>query len=116
MVLTMRLPAHRRLARACAVLLLAWTAADLTGVASCALDGVGVSQTCASRPSLVEGALSADTAAPHIDDCFCCSRCVEASAGGFSATLSPLEIVASTPHSHQILIALLLYHPPQARA
>jgi hypothetical protein len=61
--------------------LLLWTAADLTNADLCALDNEGSVESTAAGDVLRapdQGRLPGRTRpAPHVDDCFCCSRCVE---------------------------------------
>jgi hypothetical protein len=72
---------HSRLARAVAMILLLWTAADLTNASLCALDSDQIGGAYSREYALT---VTADTTgqAPsqpshHVDDCFCCSHCVD---------------------------------------
>jgi len=71
---------HSRLVRTVATVILLWTAADLTNVSLCALDSDELGRSVAVG---LTATLSGETTneapqpAPHIDDCFCCSHCVD---------------------------------------
>ncbi|MEO8682061.1 MAG: hypothetical protein ABI665_23645 [Vicinamibacterales bacterium] len=101
-----------------AMLLLLWTAADLSNMSLCALEREGTNAV-----PLTASAVLVDTAttpkpvppAPHIDDCFCCSHCVEV------ATLIPATVSMAVDvriaHADVFLPRIfgsLLYHPPLA--
>lgn len=103
-----------------AVLLLLWTAADLTDASLCALEQEQSSPAAASDRTGATIASARSTApapeapdAVHVDDCFCCSHCVEL------VRLWPA--ITSEPASHELaplvlpaprLFGLRLYHPP----
>lgn len=110
---------HSRLTQAMVMVLLLWTAADLTNSSLCALEN---EETRSSAPA-VPGSTAIDQdagnrippqpAKPHIDDCFCCSHCVEV------AGLVPA--LASVPVNRELQLLVLaaprlfgyrLYHPP----
>lgn len=109
---------HSRLGRTVALLLLIWTAADLSNASLCALDNDTASTIAVSQSASLNEAPSpppAPAQPPHVDDCFCCSHCVE------------LQVVArptvanSTPvQDAPLVLAALrtfgspLYHPPLA--
>jgi len=115
--LSMRSVQFRTTARAAAWLLLALVALDLGNPSLCALDQEGPSFPVS--PAAALDARSTDDSAPartiHIDDCFCCSHCVDVSS--FSA-LVPLAFIDSRvplptdaplgPAGHPP------YHPPRA--
>lgn len=112
---------HSRVGRIVALVLLLWTAADLTNTGLCALESEGAldavsltSATALSNPS--------DTSAPrgttsqgHIDDCFCCSHCVEFQAEPPAPTAmvrasAPVPLLVPSPR----LFGASVYHPPLA--
>jgi hypothetical protein len=108
---------RRSLYRACAIVLLLWTAVDLTNMRLCALDNEDVVSMPADGSDVPAAgdAPVPDTPAPHVDDCFCCSRCVEPS----PVTMPPRASIA--PHRPRSLTDALpvsdhvpVYHPPQA--
>lgn len=92
------------------MVLLLLTTADLTGSISCALDGE-------SAPLLAAVGLT-QPAAPlqhseHVDDCFCCSHCVDVQA--VLPPLKPLELSSAPvppPHHFPRHFGSPLYHPP----
>lgn len=111
-------PTFRRLARVVAVMLLAWTAVDLTATRLCAADAVAMATASGSpeaRPDGGDGPASGRPARQsHIDDCFCCSHCVNV------AVPEPLLAVTAAPPrdvASRVRIPFddghPLYHPPQ---
>lgn len=74
---------HNRLVQAVTIVMLLWTAADLANSGLCALENEDPRSTAPAAPGA--SALDQDAgnripprpARPHIDDCFCCSHCVE---------------------------------------
>ena len=112
------------LVRAVVVVLLAWTAIDMTNAWLCQLDNEGsVAVLFGDEASSISGAgsLPASPAAPpsaaHVDDCFCCSHCVRP---GLRAPIpAPLAIVRVTaPLAVQAIQSASdpLDHPPQFRS
>ncbi|MGE3277377.1 MAG: hypothetical protein AB7O67_19855 [Vicinamibacterales bacterium] len=114
-----------RLRRTCqivALLLLCQTALDLANPALCALDAEDLASVGATSATLVlaaPGPQTANPAAPagttnHVDDCFCCSGCVEAQP---IFHVLPVEPVAREPRAEiEKRVALLpsaFDHPPQ---
>ncbi|MEX1129831.1 MAG: hypothetical protein WEB50_14775 [Vicinamibacterales bacterium] len=101
------------------MLLLLWTAADLSNASLCALDTEGEYAVSFSARATLSG--GSDAPAPdqtpqrHIDDCFCCSHCVDVQAFA-PATLvmpvalqrTPLDLAAPR------LFGSPLYRPPLA--
>ena len=82
-----------RVASIAAVVILAWTAADLSNSSLCALDQEGF-------PSPVEQSsqdqLPFGSEAIHFDDCFCCSHCVRPSVFFFltqATQIQPFDFV-----------------------
>lgn len=98
------------------VLLLTWTAADLTNTALCALDGSALPISAGTADFAQNpGSDSTQKVPPHIDDCFCCSHCVEVWA------LFPVFDVPGRPPSASYALsppphvpAAPPYHPPKA--
>jgi len=109
---------HSRLAQTVALVLLLWTAADLSNASLCALDNERTAPLAGSTgATLQDGSTRQIPARPfqHIDDCFCCSHCVDVQAFSPVAVSMPLD----TPHPVSVLAAPRifgspLYHPPLA--
>ena len=110
---------HSRLARAVTMVLLLWTAADLTNSSLCALENEDARSTAPATPgsTALDHDSSSETprqpATPHIDDCFCCSHCVDVQ--GFAPALASVPVnrelrplVLAAPR----LFGSRLYHPP----
>jgi hypothetical protein len=108
-----------RLVHAVVIILLLWTAADLANSSLCALDNEGMG----SFPIDAATTLTADSGEnvppqvpqPHIDDCFCCSHCVDVqvvspSLVALPAILESRPLVLATPR----IFGSPLYHPPLA--
>lgn len=98
------------------MVLLAWTAVDLTATRLCAADAVAMATTSPeARPDDGHGPASgAPARQSHIDDCFCCSHCVSV------AMPEPLlAVTADTPRHVTSRVRIPfddghpLYHPPQ---
>ena len=108
---------RRNLYRVFAVALLLWTAVDLTNTRLCALEdedplelvaGDAVMHADGTGP---QGPAEPDT---HVDDCFCCSRCVEPSQtivpGRLLFTALPnVDLAGRLPSADGPPV----YHPPQ---
>ena len=107
-----------RLVQATVMLLLLWTAADLSNASLCALDNEGQPmQVSAEHGSLAssDAQVPDPTPARHIDDCFCCSHCVEHQVFAPGAVVMPMKmqrapLVLAAPR----LFGSPLYHPPLA--
>lgn len=107
---------HSRLVHAVAMLLLLWTAADLSNASLCALDNEGTGPFPVSTGATLQD--SSDSQVPaqapqHIDDCFCCSHCVDVKALTPAALATPADaqrtpLVLAAPR----LFGSRLYHPP----
>lgn len=106
--------------RAMAAALLLWTAADITNSSLCALEQESSVFWAPAADATVAGStepsspLAPDTDV-HVDDCFCCSHCVEL------ARLLPDLGSAPARREHRALVlpsprifGLQLYHPPLA--
>lgn len=111
-------PTFRRLARVVALMLLAWTAVDLTATRLCAADAVPMAAAFESPEARPDGGDDPKPGRPapqsHIDDCFCCSHCVNV------AMPEPLlAVTADTPRRIASGVRIPfddghpLYHPPQ---
>lgn len=108
---------HSRSVQAATMFLLLWTAADLTNPSLCALDKEDARQTVPAGPGSTAFHQDSRTdvpspARPHIDDCFCCSHCVEVQ--GLAALGSELvnrEVQSLVPVTPR-LFGSRLYHPP----
>ena len=107
------------LSRTVALTILLWTAADLSNANLCALDKEdGVPNGGAVGLFLTFGDSSAPQVPPsvpaHVDDCFCCSHCVEVTAlvvpdARSVAMQSEIPFVAGAART----FGSPLYHPPQ---
>ena len=103
--------------RVVALSLLLWTAVDLADVTACALDNERLGTLGSSQDSIIAHRDAPGNPAPpvHVDDCFCCSHCVDVEA--FIAA-SSVTIPKSRPETlanhHLLLLATPFYHPPQA--
>ena len=112
----MQLRRHRPLYQVCALVFLLWTAVDLTNAGLCALDNDPLGPlTSHVTVRAADGAGLPDAPTPHIDDCFCCSRCVEP-----TPMAAPADVDAVARRERLIADALPLpdrasiYHPPQS--
>lgn len=116
----LRMSAWRRsrLARFTVALILAWTAIDITNSWLCSLDGEAL--PWAAVDVAIVGADSGaqpDMPLPvtgHIDDCFCCSHCVQP--GAFEPVDVSLELIADGTLPLPSILrssANSLDHPPQ---
>ncbi|MGH9320110.1 MAG: hypothetical protein ACRD3V_09505 [Vicinamibacteria bacterium] len=103
---------HRYLTGAALTLLLCFTVADLTG------DVMGA-PVCASDADAGEsGGRENDRSSSkpnHIDDCFCCSGCVESSPRfTFDSRLWIVHSTSPVQFQHASLPPAELYRPPKA--
>jgi hypothetical protein len=110
---------RNRLVQAVVMLLLLWTAADLSNASLCALDNEGTEAVSLSAITVRSGTSDAPvpdkTPQQHIDDCFCCSHCVDVKAFTPATVVMPVELqrtplVLAAPR----LFGAPLYHPPLA--
>lgn len=100
-----------------ALVLLAWTATDLTATQLCPADGmapVAVADLNLTPTTFPDPVPANPAQSSHVDDCFCCSHCVNIAAfdtAMFIGAIRACESVASV----RILFAdgHPLYHPPQ---
>jgi len=99
------------------IALLLWTGADLTNASLCALEreesvsfAIGGDDTVAADVS-VPGPVAPSL--PHIDDCFCCSHCVEVQAlfPDLLAGPAAAAFAAAAPGEPRHF-GNPLYHPP----
>ena len=111
----MRSPQFRRIVRAVALTFLAWTAVDLGVPTLCALDNE-LPQAYTSAPTIHTPSNEGGTPSRpvHIDDCFCCSHCVNVTALAAPAGLA-LAIQAPPLPAEFLPVALGYppYHPPR---
>ena len=112
-------PAFRRLARLAAVVLLAWTGVDLIATQLCAADSVVLATGSSGAVTIQPDASSESdptrgTPRAHVDDCFCCSHCVN--------VVLPEPVLDITRNARRALASRVgvpladghpLYHPPQ---
>ena len=102
--------------RLTAILLLAWTAVDLTATQLCPADGQGRPFAINQRDSeaLAPSGSTTPVPPPHVDDCFCCSHCVNVGvlirirAIAAATACDPVPDVRIPPDDGHPL-----YHPPQ---
>ena len=103
--------------RAAAWLLLGLVALDLGNPSLCALDQEMPSIPVSAAATLDAG--STDGGAPirpvHVDDCFCCSHCVDVASAQSPAKLAWASIRIQLPtDSAPLPTAYPPYHPPRA--
>ena len=110
---------HSRLAQTVAMILLLWTAADLTNASLCALENeaTGFSSVGTTATQIVDTSSSQAPvpAPPHIDDCFCCSHCVDVQVLLPATLVMPVDLqqtplILAAPR----IFGSPLYHPPLA--
>ena len=109
---------HSRLVRTVAMILLLWTAADLSNASLCALDNEGANAGPLGSGTTLQDGSSAPGPAQlpqHIDDCFCCSHCVDVHVFLPATLVTPValqqtQLVLSAPR----IFGSRLYHPPLA--
>jgi hypothetical protein len=109
---------HSRLTQAVVMVLLLWTAADLTNTSLCALESEDTRSTVPAQGSTTigddsSGQIPREPATPHIDDCFCCSHCVEVpglapAMNSVPANREVRPLILAAPR----LFGSRLYHPP----
>jgi hypothetical protein len=100
--------------RLAALVLLLWTAVDLADINACALDNLGIGRSGSAAGVIAPTDAMAATPAAHVDDCFCCSACVEPRP--ISAPLETPGIAVLYEHTSTSFVSLLgnsLFHPPQ---
>lgn len=101
-----------------ALVLLVWTAVDLTNSGLCALDNEAAAAPSAATTTIAAAGWDAGAGLPqqdrvHVDDCFCCSHCVDVSAIFPTTVVSPVTVlhtalVVPAPR----IFGSPLYHPP----
>lgn len=107
---------HSGLLYAFAVFLLFWTATDLINPSLCALDnqaGVPISSTSTLKDHSTSP--GPNQAPGHIDDCFCCSHCVDVQPPAL--VMRALQAVFRYPVTGLGVVRIFgvpLYHPPLA--
>lgn len=110
----MRSAQFRKASRAIAWLFLAWVGIDLGYPSLCALDQ--------ENPLNLAVATSVDAASPdgttpvppaHIDDCFCCSHCVDVSSIASSVPLWSVVFVPLPIDRAPFPSGYPPYHPPR---
>jgi hypothetical protein len=113
------LPRPRSLYRVAALLLLFMTAIDLSmdisNVTFCAIDAER-NQANGSPEALVTTAShhSEQGKTPHVDDCFCCSACVNVTPITMPLEVTRLAADPVSPVARQLpLLSRFLFHPPQ---
>ena len=109
----------RKLIRATAWLFLAWTAVDLGVPSLCALDQERESSPIYSSSGRIDGTSTSNDGAPdapvHVDDCFCCSHCVNVTAIHTPAILTIARTDADLPADGvPVPAGYPPYHPPRA--
>lgn len=111
---------HSPLGPIVAMILLLWTAVDLSNAGLCALDNedaapIAADATTALAASHGDRAPLAPDTSRHVDDCFCCSHCVDVRPFAAVLECAPVPL----PRSVLMLaaprnIGASLYHPPLA--
>jgi len=112
------LPSLRAVCRIAAIAILLQTGVDLSSAAVCALDGgrlPAVQQGAGGTLVSESGGDAGQPAAPaHVDDCFCCSGCVEVAP---ATSVCPVTLVSPARGAaavrHAPLLSRLVFHPPQ---
>lgn len=106
----------RRAARLTAIMLLSLVAFDLSSPSLCALDSPSPAQATQQAGGDASSKDAELPAAPtHVDDCFCCSHCVQP-----GPTLTPLGLTLlrdtfSPPVADGVFSALgAPFHPPRS--
>lgn len=110
----MRSAQFRKVSRAIAWLFLAWVGIDLGYPSLCALDRENPLHKAAVTS--IDAASPGDTmpAPPaHIDDCFCCSHCVDVSSIAGSVPLWSVVFVALPIDRASFPSGYPPYHPPR---
>ena len=107
----------RNLVRATAWLFLAWTAVDLGVPSLCGLDHESEPSRIYSSSALMDARSTNETSpdAPvHVDDCFCCSHCVNVTAMHSPEILTIAGTDTALPSdSAPIADGYPPYHPPR---
>ncbi len=111
----MRLERPRGILRLICVLLLSWTAVDLGASGLCALDREDAPLVSSDRNEV--GSDSTPTPTPlaaHVDDCFCCSHCVNLThlLPPVTLTVAPAALTPTAADQPRH-IARPMYHPPK---
>ena len=103
--------------RTVVAVLLLWTAADITSSNLCALDQdvplTALALGLTADPSSTPVDPVAPEAPSHVDDCFCCSHCVEVQELG--PRLSSVRLSSDVdvpPLASPRIFGVRLYHPP----
>jgi hypothetical protein len=112
----------RSVARVFAILLLAWTTADLCGHGLCVHDREPIVPWTSSAPGGRTSAVRAPAGAPidtatsnGPDDCFCCCHCVDVNVPFQMPVICTFVSSVFTTHSSlPHLSPSPLYHPPLA--
>lgn len=107
------------------MILLLWTALDMSAPGLCALEREGDTSAAAlvdATASLAAASIATGTAplpdgssspVPHVDDCFCCSHCVDLSRHAVSIAPSGIVGRAAVPEPRLTdQIPPPPYHPP----
>ena len=111
---------NSRLARVVAAVILLWTAADLTNASLCALDSDELGSAYVAGLSPTIGSSDTTDGTPlqsgrHVDDCFCCSHCVDVQALVPGVVAEP---IARREPPRDVAVpdgfGFPLYHPPLA--
>lgn len=96
------------------MLLLAWTAVDLTASQLCALDAVPAAAVT-EQADAGEAQLPLAPDPAHVDDCFCCSHCVDVKLIQTELVSSRLSApVRALDERAPLGAARPLFHPPQS--
>lgn len=107
----------RAVCRIVALVILTQTALDLSNAALCALDAEEFPAIALQTGDAVqagEAGRSVPVDARHIDDCFCCSSCVDVAAATMVMPVALVTRAADAPRDRRVpLVSRLFFHPPQ---
>ncbi len=103
------------LLRLVCLLLLSWTAVDLGASELCALDNDGALTLNIAPAAICSPISSPDSHPPaHVDDCFCCSHCVNAVASAPIVHAAPVCLAVAPLRADAVIdVARPTYHPPK---
>jgi len=88
---------------------------DIGNVAFCAIDAERAQVApCSEAATNTSSKDSQQDQSPHIDDCFCCSACVNVTPMTQPLTVALVAATPIPPISRQLpLLSRFLFHPPQ---
>ena len=113
------MPRPRSLYRVAALLLLFMTGLDLSmdisSVRFCAIDAERNQASGSSEAAVTTASHHSEQGkTPHVDDCFCCSACVNVTPIAIPIEVSLIPAAPVPPVARQLpLLSRFLFHPPQ---